>query len=392
MNFKTWIATAAGLMLAVGASAQADKELRVGVVGSLSGVYGVGGKQMQNGINAFLKLNGDEVAGRKITLIYRDTGGPNPDSAKRAAQELIARDKVEVLAGFDFTPSALAVAPLSAQAKVPMIVMNAATSIIPTKSPYIVRSSFTTAQTSFPLGQWAYKQGLKNVYITVADFAPGHEAALWFKKSFEAAGGKIAGELALPVTNFDYAPFLQRVKDAKPDAVFAFLPVGEPVILYYKAWADRGLGAAGIKLISPEGWVDSDVLRAAGPAAVGAVSTGFYTPSHDSKRNKAFIGAYQSVAGGQMDANYLAVGAFDGMAVLYEALKKTKGVSDGDTLVAAMKGLTLDSPRGPMSIDAETRDVVNTVYVRRVELVKGVPTAVEFDKFDAVKDMGKPAQ
>lgn len=387
MNARKWIVAMACGLAAV--AANAEEELKVGVIGALSGVYGVGGKQMQNGINTYLKENGTTVAGRKVTVIYRDTAGPNPDAAKRAAQELIARDKVEVLAGFDFTPSALAVAPLSAQAKVPMIVMNAATSIITTKSPYIVRTSFTSAQTSYPLGQWAVKNGLKNVYITVADFAPGHEAAAWFKKSFEQAGGKVMGELALPVTNFDYAPFLQRVKDAKPDAVFAFLPVGEPVILYYKAWADRGLNAAGIKLISPEGWVDPDVLRAAGATATGAVSTGFYTPSHDSKMNKNFQAAYHAVSEGKMDANYLAIGAYDGMAVLFEALKKTKGVSDGETLVGAMKGLSFESPRGPLQIDPETRDVVNTVYVRKVEMVKGVPTAVEFDKFDAVKDVGK---
>lgn len=391
MSIKTCL-MAAGLATAIGVAAQSPKELKVGVVTTLSGVYGVGGKQMQAGIKAYLKQHGEEVAGRKITLIYRDTGGPNPDAAKRAAQELIARDNVDVLAGFDFTPGALAVAPLSSQAKVPMIVMNAATSVITAKSPYIVRTSFTSAQTSFPMGQWAHKQGLKSVYVTVADFAPGHEAALWFKKGFEQAGGKIVGELALPITSFDYAPFLQRVKDAKPDAVFSFLPVGEPMILYYKAWADRGLGAAGIKLLSPEGSVDNDVLQAAGTAAVGAISTGFYTPSHDSKQNKEFISAYRSVSDGKMDPNYLAVGAYDGMAVLYEALKKTKGVSDGPALVAAMKGLSLDSPRGPLSIDPETRDPVNTVYVRRVEMVNGKPMAVEFDKFDAVKDVGKSMQ
>ncbi|MES2399436.1 MAG: ABC transporter substrate-binding protein [Pseudomonadota bacterium] len=371
------------------AIAQDGKEYRVGVVASMSGVYGVGGQQIQNGINTYFKQNSGEVAGKKVVIIYRDTAGPNPDVAKRLAQELITRDKVDALAGFDFTPSALAVAPLATQAKIPMVVMNAATSIITTRSPYIVRTSFTTAQTSYPLGQWAAKQGLKNIYVTVGDFAPGIEAATWFKKGFTEAGGKIVGEVKLPITSFEYGPFLQKVKDEKPDAVFAFLPVGEPVILYYKAWADRGLDKSGIKLLSAEGWIDPDVLRVAGKSSVGAISTGFYTPSNPSARNKAFLQTYREVAGDKIEPNYLTVGAYDGMAVIFEALKRTRGVADGDKIIDAMKGLSINSPRGPMSIDKDTRDVINTVYVRKVELVKGAPVAVDFDKFEAVKDMGK---
>lgn len=381
---------AASLMLGMPlAATQAAEPFKVGVVASMSGVYGVGGQQLQNGINAFLKLHGDEVEGRKVEVIYRDTAGPNPEVAKRVAQELLTRDKVDVLAGFDFTPTALAVAPLATQAKKPLIVMNAATSIITERSPFIVRTSFTTAQTSHPMGEWAARNGLKNVYITVADFAPGHEAATWFKKAFTDAGGKIAGEVALPIMSPDFGPFLQRVRDAKPDAVFAFLPVGEPVILFYKAWAEKGLDKAGIKLIAPEGWVDPDVLRIAGEASVGAISTGFYTPSSTSPENQAFLKAYHEVAGQKMDPNYLAVGAYDGMALIFDALQKTSGSSDGEKLVQAMKGVALPSPRGTMTIDADTRDVINTVYVRKVEMVDGVPVAIDFDKIDSVKDMGK---
>lgn len=388
MQLKKWlVATAlAGVPFA---QAQSAEELRIGVVTSMTGVYAVGGQQLQAGINAYMKVHGDEVAGKKIKVIYRDTTGPNPEVAKRAAQELITADKVNVLAGFDFTPSALAVAPLATQAKVPMVVMNAATSIITARSPYIVRTSFTTAQTSYPMGEWAAKQGLNNVYISVADFAPGHEAAKWFKKAFTEAGGNIVGEVALPITSFDYGPFMQRIKDQKPDAVFSFLPVGEPVILYYKSWAEKGLSDAGIKLISPEGWVDPDVLRAAGNASVGAISGGFYTPSNQTPQNQAFLKAYKEVAGDKTLPNYLAVGAYDGMAVIYEALKKTGGDVDGTRLVDAMKGLELPSPRGTIAIDPDTRDVINTVYVRKVEMVDGQPVAIDFDKFDAVKDMGK---
>lgn len=390
MKFNNVLA-AALLCVPALASAQTPTELKIGVVASMSGIYGVGGKQLQNGVNAYLKVHGDTVAGRKITVVYRDTAGPNPEVAKRLAQELLRKDKVDILAGFDFTPSALAVAPLATQAKTPMIVMNAASSVITTRSPYIVRTSFTSAQTSAPMGQWAAKNNIKNVYMTVADFAPGHEAAAAFKKAFTAAGGTIVGEVALPITSLDYGPFLQRVRDVKPDAVFAFLPVGEPVILYYKAWADKGLSKAGVTLISPEGWVDPDVLRAAGQASVGAISTGFYTPSNKTPENAAFLKAYAEVATEKMDPNYLAVGAYDGMGLIFDALKKSKGGSDGDALVQAMKGASFASPRGPFAIDAQTRDVVNTVYVRKVQMVNGVPVSVDFDKFDAVKDSGKDA-
>lgn len=386
-----WAAAACVLALPLASAQAPSQDFRVGVVASMSGVYGVGGQQLQHGINTFLKLHGDEVAGRKIKVIYRDTAGPNPEVAKRVAQELLTRDKVDVLAGFDFTPTALSVAPLATQAKKPLVVMNAATSIVTERSPFIVRTSFTSAQTSYPMGEWAARNGLKNVYITVADFAPGHEAATWFKKAFTQAGGNIVGEVALPIVNPDYGPFLQRVRDLKPDAVFSFLPVGEPVILYYKAWAEKGLDAAGIKLIAPEGWVDPDVLRIAGKASLGAISTGFYTPSNPSAENQAFLKAYASIAGDKMDANYLAVGAYDGMALIVEALKKTSGDADGEKLIQAMKGASLSSPRGTMVIDPETRDVINTVYVRKVEMVNGVPVAVDFDKIEGVKDMGKSA-
>ncbi len=366
-----------------------NQTVKIGVIASMSGMYEVGGRQLQNGINTYLAQNGGKLAGHDVQVIYRDTAGANPEVAKRVAQELITRDKVDILTGFDFTPGAMAVAPLATQAKIPMVLMNAATSIIPTKSPYIVRTSFTPAQTAYPLGEWAAKQGIKTVYMVLADFAPAKEAATWFRKSFERAGGKVNGEVSVPLTNVDFAPYLQKVKDEKPDAIFAFFPVGEPVILFYKSYKERGLAEAGIKLISPEGWVDQDVLDASGDAALGAISTGFYTLSHDSQKNKDFRLTYQTVSGGKLEPNYLAVGAYDGMAVIAAAIKKVGLPADRSQLVEAMKGLTLESPRGPMSIDPETRDVINTVYLRKIEKVGGRVTAVEFDKFDAVKDPAK---
>jgi branched-chain amino acid transport system substrate-binding protein len=391
---KLGIFAALGTMLLSAAlqAQEADKTVKIGIVASMSGMYEVGGRQLQNGINAFLAQNDGKLAGHQVKVIYRDTAGANPDVAKRVAQELVTRDKVDILAGFDFTPGAMAVAPIATQAKIPMVLMNASASIIPTKSPYIVRTSFTPAQTAYPLGAWAAKQGIKNVYIVLADFAPAKEAATWFKKSFEEAGGKISGEVSVPLNSVDFAPYLQKVKDEKPDAIFSFLPVGEPVILFYKSYQERGLAKEGIKLISPEGWVDQDVLDASGNAALGAISTGFYTLSHDSQKNKDFRHTYKAVSEGKMEPNYLAVGAYDGMAIIAAAIEKVGLPADRSLLVDAMKGLTIDSPRGPMSIDPETRDVINTVYLRKIENVSGKVTAVEFDKFDAVKDPAKSPQ
>ncbi|MBF8178210.1 ABC transporter substrate-binding protein [Herminiimonas contaminans] len=388
-GLKALVAIGAASLMTTVMGQSDDKEIKIGIVASLSGMYEIGGHQLQNGINTYLKQNDGKLAGHKVTLIYRDTAGPNPDIAKRVAQELITRDMVDFLAGFDFTPGAMAVAPIATQAKTPMILMNASASIIPTKSPYIVRTSFTPGQTSYPLGKWAAQNGIKSVAIVSADFAPAAEAAIWFKKSFIEAGGKIVSEVAVPLTNVDFAPYLQKVKDQKPDAVFSFLPVGEPVILFYKTFKERGLAKEGIKLISAEGWVDDDVLKASGDAAIGAISSGYYTPSHDSKKNKDFIATYKLVSGGKMEPNYLAVGAYDGMAVIAEAVKKVGLPEDRIKLIDAMKGLTIDSPRGPLTIDPTSRDSINTVYMRKIEIIKGKAVAVEFDKFDAVKDPGK---
>ncbi len=371
-------------------SQEAAKEIKIGVVASLSGMYEVGGRQLQNGINAYLKQNNGLVAGKKVTLIYKDTGGPNPDVAKRVAQELITRDKVDILAGFDFTPGAMAVAPIATQAKIPMVLMNASASVIPTRSPYIVRTSFTPAQTAYPLGTWVANNGIKKVAIVIADFAPAVEASTWFKKSFLAAGGAVVSEVSVPLTNVDYSPYLQKVKDQKPDAVFSFLPVGEPVILFYKSFKERGLAKAGIKLVSPEGWVDDDVLSASGDASIGAISSGFYTASHASEKNRQFVETFRAISGGKMDPNYIAVGAYDGMAVIAEAVKKVGVPADKTQLVEAMKGLTIDSPRGKLTIDPVDRDAINTVYMRKIEEVKGKAVAIEFDKFEAVKDPAKP--
>jgi branched-chain amino acid transport system substrate-binding protein len=334
-----------------------------------------------------LQQNGDRVAGRKIELIVRDDTGTAPEVSKRLAQELIVKDKVDVLAGFGFTPAALAVAPLSLEAKKPMVVMNAATSIITTKSPYIVRVSFTLPQVSAPIAQWAANNGVKRVFTIVSDYGPGIDAETTFVKTFTAAGGRIVGEVRVPLRSPDFAPFLQRIKDSAPQAVFIFVPSGEQGVAFMKGFAERGLGEAGIKLIATGDLTDDDVLEAMGDAALNVVTTHHYSMAHESAENKAYVDAYLKAY--KTRPNFMSVAGYDGMHLIVEALQKTDGVADAEKFIAAAKGLHLASPRGSISIDPDTRDIVQTVYVRRVQRRDGKLYNVEFDKFVDVKDPGK---
>jgi branched-chain amino acid transport system substrate-binding protein len=361
----------------------------VGAVIEVTGAFASIGKQLENGMRLYMKQSGDTVAGKKVELIVKDTTGAAPDVAKRLVQELITRDKVDFIVGFGLTPNALAAAPVVTQAKKPMIIMNAATSIITTKSPYIARVSMTLPQVTAPIAQWAAKNGIKNVYSLVADYGPGIDAETQFKKSFSEAGGKIIGEVRTPLNSPDFGPFIQRIKDAKPDAVFIFLPAGEQGISFMKGFKERGLAQAGIKLIGPGDAVEDDILEAIGDAALGAITTHHYSAAHDSAVNKAFVKAYRDAYGAKSRPNFVAVGGYDGMAIVYEVSKKLGGNIDGDKAMAIIKGMKLDSPRGPILIDPETRDVVQTVYVRRVEMKDGGLYNVEFDKFPDVKDPGK---
>jgi branched-chain amino acid transport system substrate-binding protein len=299
---------------------------------------------------------------------------------------LVAKDKVTFLAGFGLTPLALATAPIATEAKVPMIVMAAATSIIPQKSPYIVRSGFTVPQITAPIADWAAKNRIKRVVTLVTDYGPGIDAEKTFVKRFTEAGGTIVDSLRVPLRNPDYAPFLQRAKDAKPDALFVFVPSGEGTAVL-KQFAERGLREAGIQLICTGDVLDDDLLEGMGQPALGVISTHHYSAAHPSAENKAYVDAYMKANKG-MRPNFHSVGGYDGMHLIYEALQKTGGSDDGDKLVAAMKGLSWMSPRGPMSIDPATRDVIQTVYIRKVEMVDGKPWNVEFDKIENVKDPG----
>jgi branched-chain amino acid transport system substrate-binding protein len=364
--------------------AYAQQSVKIGVVMSYSGQFADTGTQIGNGIKLYMKEHGDTVAGKKIELIQKDNGGIAPDVAKRLSQEVIVRDGADILAGFDLTPNAMAAADVSAQAKKFMVNMNAATSIITTKSPYMVRTSFTVWAVNQTLGTWAYKSGLRKVYTLVSDFGPGHDGEAAFQKGFKEAGGEIVGSARYPVNNQDFAPFLQRAKDIAPDAIYIWVPGGTQPAAIGKALVERGIDTKKTKILGQGELVEEEALKSMGDAALGIITVIHYDYNHQSALNKTFVAAYN--ADYKRNPNIYSIGGYDGMHLIYEALKKTGGKTDGESLVAAAKGMNWESPRGPISIDPETRDIVQTVYIRRVEKVGGELRNVEFDKVENVKD------
>lgn len=376
------------LALPIGQAYATGNTIKVGVLAEMSGTFADFGMQMTNGAKAYIKQHGDTVGGKKIELVIKDTTGPAPDVAKRLAQELVVKDNVDFIVGFGLTPNAFAVAPLATEAKKPTIIMNAATSAITTKSPYIARVSFTLAQVTEPMAQWAYKSGLRKIYTVVADYGPGHDAEQVFKKAFSKLGGEVVGELRVPLKNPEFGPFVQRVKDSKPQAVFVFVPAGEMAVGFMKAYNERGLAKAGIKLLSTGDVTDDGVIEALGDNALGVISTHQYSVAHASPENKTFLAAYSQINPKQRP-NFMAVGGYDGMAAVYEVARQLNGNIDGEKAMQVLKGMKLNSPRGPIQIDAETRDIVQNVYVREVKKVDGKLYNVEFETFAAVKDPGK---
>jgi branched-chain amino acid transport system substrate-binding protein len=384
------VVAAVALAAAIGMSsgypaAAADGTVKIGLIIPMTGGQASTGKQLDNAVKLYMQQHGDTVAGKKIEIILKDDGA-NPENTKRIAQELIVNDKVNVIAGFGITPAALAAAPLATQAKIPEVVMLAGTSIITERSPYIVRTSFTLAQSSTIIGDWAVKAGIKKVATLTSDYAPGNDALKFFKDHFVAGGGQIVDEVKVPLTNPDFAPFLQRMRDSKPDAMFVFVPGGQGGN-FMKQFTERGLDKSGIKVIGPGDVMDDDLLNGMGDAALGTVTAHMYSTAHPSAANKSFVAAYRKAFNAR--PGFVAVGGYDGIHLIYEALKKTGGKTDGDALVGAMKGMQWESPRGPISIDPETRDIVQNIYIRRVEKVDGELYNVEFQTFDAVKDPGK---
>ncbi|HET7401592.1 MAG TPA: ABC transporter substrate-binding protein [Usitatibacter sp.] len=379
-------ASAALAASAAGLPARAADPMRIGLILPLTGPFASTGRQVEAAVRLYMQQRGDTAGGSKLELLVKDDTGLAPETTKRLAQELIARDRVSFLAGFGLTPLALATAPVATEAKVPMIVMAAATSIIPQRSPFIVRSGFTLPQVTAPIAEWAAKNGIRKVVTLVSDYAPGQDAEKTFVKRFGDGGGTIVESLRTPLRNPDYGPFLQRVKDARPDALFVFVPSGEGTAVL-KQFADRGLKEAGIRLICTGDVLDDDLLEAIGAPAVGVVSSHHYSAAHDSPENKAYVDRFTKANPG-MRPNFHSVGGYDGMHLIYESLERAGSGADGEKRVAAMKGLAWTSPRGPMSIDAATRDVVQTVYVRRCEMVGGKPYNVEFDRIENVRDPG----
>ncbi len=388
MQVKTIAALAVAAAFAA-PLAQAQDTIKVGVIAAFSGPFADYGKQMQGGIKAWMAQHGDKVAGKKIELIYKDTTGPSPEIAKRLAQELVVRDKVDFLAGFGLTPEALAVAPIAQQAKKPMIIMNAATSVITTKSDYIARFSMTLPQISAPMGDWALKNKIRNVATVVADYGAGIDAEKAFSDRLVKNGGKIVESIRVPLRNPEFAPFIQRIKDAKPDAVFVFVPAGEQSIAFMKGYRERGLAAAGVKVIATGDLTDDHVLPAMGDNTQGVITTFHYSAAHKSPENDAFLKSYAAANPQGGRPNFMAVAAYDGMNAIYQVSQKLNGKIDGDKAMAVLKGMKINSPRGPISIDPATRDVVQTVYVRKVEMVNGQPYNIEFDQFTNQKDPGK---
>ncbi|WP_399681703.1 ABC transporter substrate-binding protein [Xenophilus sp.] len=387
MKKRTLIqAAVAAAALAATATALAQDAFKIGLILPMTGQQASTGRQIEAAARLYMAQHGDSVAGRKIELIVKDDVA-TPDVTKRLAQELIVNEKVNVIAGFGVTPAALAAAPLATQAKVPEIVMAAATSSITEASPYVVRSSFTLPQVSVSMADWAPKNGIKSVVTLVSDYGPGNDAEKYFTERFAANGGKVIEKLRVPLRNPDFAPFLQKVRDAKPDALFVFVPSGAGAAVM-KQFLERGLDKAGIKLIATGDVTDDDQLNDMGDGALGVVTTHHYSAAHPSALNKQFVEAFEKANKG-MRPNFMAVGGYDGMHLIYEALKATGGKGDGTALVEKMKGMRFESPRGEVLIDPATRDIVQDVYLRKVEKKDGKLYNVEFDVLKAVKDPGK---
>jgi branched-chain amino acid transport system substrate-binding protein len=369
--------------------AGAQDTVKIGLIMAYSGQFADTAAQMDSGIKLYMKQKGDTVAGKKIELIRKDTGGPNPDVAKRLAQELVVRDGVDILAGFTLTPEALAASDVSAQAKKFMVIMNAATSIITTKSDYSARTSMTLPMVGETLGSWAAKNGTKKAYTMVSDFGPGHDAEGAFQRAFKAAGGEIIGSVRMPVANPDFSAFVQRAKDLNPEAIFVFVPGGAQPAALGKSFAERGIDATKIRILGTGEVTDENAVKSMGDAALGIITAWHYDYNHPSKMNQDFVKAYNDEF--KRNPDFFAVGGYDGMHLIYEALKKAGGKTDADSLIAAAKGMKWESPRGQIMIDPETRDIVQTIYIRRVEKKGNNLVNTEFDKVDNVKDPVKAA-
>jgi branched-chain amino acid transport system substrate-binding protein len=386
-QFLRLLATGSALAI-LPAVAAAQETVKIGFSVPLTGAFSENGKQMVAAIKIFTEQRGSVVAGRKIEVIVRDDGGV-ADQAKRIAQEFVVQSKVAVLAGYNPTPVALAVAPLSAEAKIPQIVVGSSASVTTTRSPYIVRTFSTQAQITVPMADWMLKNGIKRVVTFVSDYAPGLETEKAFIEAFKAGGGEIVESVRVPLQALDFAPFLQRARDARPEAIFAWVP-GGLAGSFVRQYAERGLQSSGIRLIGTGDITDDDILNQLGEPMLGITTALQYSAAHESEMNKTFVAGFERVGGG-MRPDHVGVAVYDAMHLIYAAMEKTGGNANGDALLAAMKGMAWESPRGPIAIDPDTRDIIQDIYIRRVERRNGQLYNIEFDKYLAVKDPFKAA-
>ena len=379
----------AGMALALlgAGAARAEDTVKIGMINEYSGQFADTGSQIDHGLTLYMKQHGDMAGGRKIEVIRKDTGGIAPDISKRLAQELVVRDNADIFGGFSLTPNALAAADVSAQAKKFMVVMNAATSVITEKSPYIARTSSTTPQLNYTLGKWAAQNGIKTVYTMVSDYGPGIDAETWFQKGFKEGGGEIVGSVRFPVANPDFSAFIQAAKDKNPDAIYIWIPGGAQPAAVGKALAERGIDTKKTKVLGQDALASESALASMGDVALGIITVSDYDFNHQSPMNKDFVKAYNDEF--HRNPDFFSIGGYDGTHLIYAALEKTGGKADGDSLIAAAKGMSWESPRGPIMIDPDTRDIVQTVYIRRVDKIGGVLQNVEFDSVPAVKDPAK---
>jgi len=390
---------AAAFALAVPAAQAAT--VKVGVIMTYSGVNAEYGEQITRAMELYLKLHPEATGGHRIELIKRDSKNPGGAVAKTLAQELVTRDKVDLLAGFVFSPNAIATASIATQAKVPMIVMNAGTAWITNLSPYIARVSFSMWHAAYPMGGYAAKTlGCKTAAVGYTDYPPGKDSLAAFKMGFEAAGGKVIDEIPMgnPAQVPDFTPFMQRVKDAKPDCFYAFVPAGPHAAAMVKTYGDVGLRAAGIKLIGPLDIIQDTKLQSMGDSAVGMVTMGHYAADYDTPTNRAFVKAWKEAYGANSTPDFMAVAGWDGMAAIAHVVKALDGKIDADRAMKALEGWKFDSPRGPIMIDPKTRDIVMDAHVQKVVKKDGHLAVEVLDVIPQVKDpckelkVGKCAQ
>lgn len=372
--------------LPVSSASAAEDSFKVGLVLPMTGPFASTGRQVENGVRTYLQQHGDEVAGRKIEVLLRDDAG-DPAHSKRLAQELLVTRKVDVLAGFGLTPLALAVAPMATQTKTPMVIMAAQSLAVINASPYAIRTSGTIPQVTMGSAAWAAKHGIKEVATLVPDYAPGRESEQAFKEFFKGPDQKIVSEIRVPMANPDFAPFVRRIKDQKPDALYVMLPAG-PGAAFLKEYAARGLAKAGIPLLAHGAVTDDDFLNESGDEALGIITSDYYSAAHPSEMNKKFVADFKQLNNGERP-NFFAVAGYDGMHVIYNAIKTAEDPSNGDALLSAMKNQSFESPRGPVAVDPETRDFIQNIYIRKVERVDGELYNVEFDTIENVLNTGK---